>query len=235
MDFSVQARPTHGSSVRTGSSRYAPWSSSTRPGTSSTTPSRRPSRLLPRRRRVRRHRLGDRDRARLGVPDRHPRHPRHRQARPSSPRRSRSPTAVHDAEQGAARVLAAHRHASTTSPPTSAASRTCSRPWTRRPYTGRHTMALTTRWAPTTRSPGARTTRAAAPSTPAPATPPRASPTPTSASTSRGAIAWAAGQADPVYSDCGATVLANYQQTKICGAAEPQRADRLRPAARTAA
>ena len=26
---------------------------------------------------------------------------------------------------------------------------------------------------------------------------------------------WAAGQADPVYSDCGATVLANYQQTKI--------------------
>ena len=30
-----------------------------------------------------------------------------------------------------------------------------------------------------------------------------------------GAVAWAAGQADPVYSDCGATVLANFQQTKI--------------------
>jgi PKD repeat protein/type 1 glutamine amidotransferase len=30
-----------------------------------------------------------------------------------------------------------------------------------------------------------------------------------------GAVEWAAGQADPVYSDCGATVLANYQQTKI--------------------
>ena len=30
-----------------------------------------------------------------------------------------------------------------------------------------------------------------------------------------GAIQWAAGKADPVYSDCGATVLANYQQTKI--------------------
>jgi PKD repeat protein/type 1 glutamine amidotransferase len=30
-----------------------------------------------------------------------------------------------------------------------------------------------------------------------------------------GAIVWAAGQSDPVYSDCGATVLANYQQTKI--------------------
>ena len=30
-----------------------------------------------------------------------------------------------------------------------------------------------------------------------------------------GAIDWTAGVADPVYSDCGATVLANYQQTKI--------------------
>ena len=30
-----------------------------------------------------------------------------------------------------------------------------------------------------------------------------------------GAIEWAAGVADPVYSDCGATVLANYQQTKV--------------------
>jgi len=30
-----------------------------------------------------------------------------------------------------------------------------------------------------------------------------------------GAIGWAAGFADPEYSDCGATVLANYQQTKI--------------------
>lgn len=30
-----------------------------------------------------------------------------------------------------------------------------------------------------------------------------------------GAISWAAGVADPVYSDCGATILANYQQVKI--------------------
>ncbi len=30
-----------------------------------------------------------------------------------------------------------------------------------------------------------------------------------------GAVQWAAGEADPVYSDCGATVLANYQQTKV--------------------
>ena len=31
----------------------------------------------------------------------------------------------------------------------------------------------------------------------------------------KGAITWAAGTSDPVYSDCGATVLRNYQQTKI--------------------
>jgi PKD repeat protein/glucose/arabinose dehydrogenase len=30
-----------------------------------------------------------------------------------------------------------------------------------------------------------------------------------------GAIRWAAGRSDPTYSDCGATVLANYQQTKL--------------------
>ncbi len=31
----------------------------------------------------------------------------------------------------------------------------------------------------------------------------------------KGAIAWAAGQSDPSYSDCGATVLKNYQQVKV--------------------
>ena len=31
----------------------------------------------------------------------------------------------------------------------------------------------------------------------------------------KGAISWAAGASDPIYSDCGATVLRNYQQTKI--------------------
>jgi glucose/arabinose dehydrogenase len=30
-----------------------------------------------------------------------------------------------------------------------------------------------------------------------------------------GAISWAAGESDPVYSDCGATVLRNYQQVKL--------------------
>ena len=31
----------------------------------------------------------------------------------------------------------------------------------------------------------------------------------------KGAIAWAAGQSSPTYSDCGATVRANYQETKV--------------------
>ena len=31
----------------------------------------------------------------------------------------------------------------------------------------------------------------------------------------KGAISWAAGASDPVYSDCGASVLRNYQQTKV--------------------
>jgi PKD repeat protein len=33
----------------------------------------------------------------------------------------------------------------------------------------------------------------------------------------KGAIDWAAGQSSPVYSDCGATVLRNYQQVKVSG------------------
>ncbi len=33
----------------------------------------------------------------------------------------------------------------------------------------------------------------------------------------KGAISWAAGQSDPAYSDCGATVLKNYQQVKVSG------------------
>ncbi|RKQ84815.1 glucose/sorbosone dehydrogenase [Solirubrobacter pauli] len=33
----------------------------------------------------------------------------------------------------------------------------------------------------------------------------------------KGAISWAAGQSDPTYSDCGATVLNNYQQVKVSG------------------
>ena len=87
------------------------------------------------------------------------------------------------------------------------------------------------RWAPTTRSPSARTTRAAARSTPASATRRRAS-TPTCRRTCKGAIDWAAGQSDPAYSDCGATVLRELPAGQGHRAAEPQRADRLRPVPR---
>ena len=91
---------------------------------------------------------------------------------------------------------------------TSAASRTSSRRSTR----PRTTAAA---WAPTIRSPGARTTRAAARSTRPPGTPPRRSPTRTCASTWPARSSGPRAKSDPVYSDCGATVLANYQQTKI--------------------
>ena len=89
--------------------------------------------LLPRRRRLRRHPLGDRDRARLGVPDRRPRHAlaRARSRRRAGHRQGRRPRARR--QQEPARVLAARRTSGTTSPPTSAAARTCSRPSTRRP------------------------------------------------------------------------------------------------------
>ena len=70
---------------------------------------------------------------------------------------------VHEASKALPRVLDATSIATTTSTATSAASRTCSPRSTRRP-----TPAA--RWAPTTRSPGARTTRAGARSTPASAT-----------------------------------------------------------------
>ena len=62
---------------------------------------------------------------------------------------------------------------------------------------------------------GVRTSTAGGPSTPRPGTPPPALPTRTSCTHLAGAIKWAAGRSDPVYSDCGATVLANYKQVKI--------------------
>ena len=85
-----------------------------------------------------------------------------------------------------------------------------------KPFTTRYGPTLsgrsTARWAPTTLSPGARTTGAAARSTP-PAAPPRwhdAASSPTSPGRWNGRPG-----ADSVYSDCGATVLANFEQTKI--------------------
>ena len=163
--------------------------------------------VLPRRRRLRRHPLGDRDRARLVVPDRRPRHARHR-ARRVAAGTVKVADRVHDATKRlpeywhrtdqwynfAANVRGVSHVLATAS-------------------TRRRTPAG--RWASTTPSPGARTTgrplvlhgrrrhrgrvRGAAL--------PRAH--------LAGGIEWAAGEADPVYSDCGATVLANYEQTKI--------------------
>ena len=53
-------------------------------------------------------------------------------------------------------------------------------------------------------------------------------------STSTGAIDWAAGVSDPDYSDCGATVLRELPAGQDQRPAEPERADRLRPASRRA-
>ena len=115
--------------------------------------------------------------------------------------------------QGPAGVLARAPTAGTTSPPTCAASRTSSPPSTRRP------TRAATRWrcrpAPTIPSSGARTTRAAAPSTPRGGNTAAAFGEAQFRAHLGGAVQWAAGKADPVYSDCGATVLANYEQTKI--------------------
>ena len=50
----------------------------------------------------------------------------------------------------------------------------------------------------------------------------------------KGAIDWAAGVSDPVYSDCGATVLANYQQIEDQRAAEPAASRSASTSSRTA-
>ena len=124
--------------------------------------------LLPRRRRLRRHPLGDRDRAGLAVPDRHPRHPFHgRVERDAGDDQGRRPGARRQALPSPSTGI--EPTSGTTSRPTCAASRTCSRRWTRRP-------TAAGRWGSTTRSPGARTTRAAARSTRPAATRPRRSP-----------------------------------------------------------
>ena len=178
-----------------------------------TTPSRRRSRTYFRgRRRLPRRRLGDRDRARLA------------RSSPtcSAPARPGGPTVqagtikvadrVHDASKDLPRVLGADgrlvqlhlqrpRRSATCWPPSSRS------PFEIQPRAARSTASPAARWAPTIRSPGARTSGAAARSTPRSATRPRASARPTSATHLGGAIKWAAGKSDPVYSDCGATVL----------------------------
>ena len=98
--------------------------------------------VLPRRRRLPRHRLGDRDRARLAVLHR----ASSARARPASRREQQATIKVADRGHAAGgKVLPEYwraRTAGTTSPPTSAASRTSSRRSTRTTYTGGNTMAL---------------------------------------------------------------------------------------------
>ena len=91
---------------------------------------RRSSRRTSARAAVRRHRLGDRDRSVMAVPDRRPRHARVRPHRAADghgeglrPRPRR--------EQVAPACTGSATTTGTTSPRTSAASRTCSRPWSR--------------------------------------------------------------------------------------------------------
>ena len=190
--------------------------------------------VLPQGRRLRRHRLGDRDRPDVAVPDRRPRHARVRPHRAADghgeglrPRPRR--------EQGAPAVLGPHRPLVQLRRPTSAACRTSSRRSSRTRSARsrrarRSTASRAARWAPTTRSPSARTTRAAARSTPRSATRPRRS-TRRLTDAPEGRDQWATGSSDPVYSDCGATVLQELPADEDRLAAEPAGADRLRPAA----
>ena len=192
--------------------------------------------LLPRRRRLRRRRLGDRDRARLAVPDRHPRHPRVRQdRRADGHRQGRRPRARRDQEP--AGVLGPHRHLVQLRPPTSAASATCSRPSATRRSPGRATGRRSTprpaaRWAPTTRSPGARTTGRPLASTPSTAPPARPGATPTCVKELVGAIALDLRPVRPrlqrLRRDRARELPADLRR----GSAEPERADRLRRPAR---
>ena len=165
-------------------------------------------RLVPRRRRLRRHPLGDRDRARLDVPDRHPRHALHRRVGRRRRRRSRSPTACTTPARACPSTGSAPT-SGTTSPRNVRGRSHVLATVDETTYTG-GTMGFDhpVAWCKDLRRAGARSTRRAA-------TPPRRTPSPPSASTSPARIDWAAGEADPVYSDCGATVLANYEQKKI--------------------
>ena len=190
--------------------------------------------LLPRRRRLRRHRLGDRDRPVVVVPDRHPRHAvvrphrgavGHGQGRRPRPRRDQDAAAVLGPQRP---LLQLHRQR----PRRLARARYGRRGPVRPAAAGqaRSTASPAARWAPTTRSPGARTTRAGARSTPRWATPP---PRYDAQLTThlKGAHRLGRGRrATRSTATAARPCCANYEQTKISLAAEPQRADRLRPA-----
>ena len=122
-------------------------------------------------------------------------------------RRSRSPTASTTRPRGCPSTGSTPT-SSTTSPTTSAASRTCSPRSTRTPTTAA-TMGADHPVAWCKDYQGGRSFYTAGGHTAASYADPEF------AEHLGGAIDWAAGASDPVYSDCGATVLANYQQTKL--------------------
>ena len=152
----------------------------------------------------------DRDRARLGVPDRPARHPRRRRrVRGREPATIKVADRVHDASKDAARVLAAHGRATTTSPSNVRGLSHVLATVDETTYTG-GTMGFDhpVAWCKDYQGGRSFYTGAGAHRRDLRATP-------NFREHLGGAIQWAAGQSDPVYSDCGATVLANYQQTKI--------------------
>ena len=158
--------------------------------------------------------------------------------RRSSRRRSRSPTAS-TTRRRTCPSTGTGPTPGTTSRPTSAASRTCS-PRSSRIRSARSRRARCStgspaaRWAPTTRSPGARTTRAAARSTPRSATPRRASTRPTFQTHLDGRDRLGGRRGRPglqrLRRDRARELPAGQDQRP----AEPERADRLRPAPRRA-
>ena len=174
------------------------------------------------------------DRARLGVHDRAARHAQAQRRRGRRRRTIKVADRGHSAGKGLPEYWHAHRPLVQLHRATSAASRTSSRPSTRAPAAGGNTNGA----AVAQRRPSGHLVQGL------PGRPlllhrarqhrrelRRARP---ARRTSAARSQWAAGKADQVYSDCGATVLANYQQTKISRPAEPERADRLRPVPRRA-
>ena len=178
--------------------------------------------VLPQRRRLPRHPLGDRGRAGLAVHERPPRHPCRRAGPTRSTRRSRSPTACTSPAR-ACRSTGPATTAGTTSPATSAASRTSSRRSTRTPTRAGRTASIT-------RSPGARTTRAAAASTRAAAVPTRTFGDGRLPPAPRGRARLDRRQGRQGLQRLRRDRARELPADQDLGAAEHQRADRLRPA-----
>ena len=192
--------------------------------------------LLPRRRRLRRHRLGDRDEPELAVPDRHPRHARVAAKLDAQTVTNKPADRVHDASKN----LPEYWNLNDTYYNFAANVRGISH------------VLTTVVAAPFNKTGDGPTLNALTGSTMGADHPVtwckdyqggRSYYTNHGASAAAwndanlakelvGAIRWAAGQSDPVYSDCGATVLRELPAVVRRGAAEPERADRLRRPAR---